>query len=156
MTFTVSNYFQQDFEILINEIRSFIVQLHKFFFDSDEMCDWELAKKELNYMNSQVGALLNRIKTRQEQVSMIRGGTTRSTRITINEEDESWLENPLSASSESSLETKSALDEIHERLTNLEGVIGIEVDKNMFGGLVTGNLKRAKNFSNLAGLLDLS
>lgn len=177
MTFVVSETktYQHDLDKSTNEIRGFIVSLIKFF-AQNKTCDWPMIYQELNNMNSQVDILLEQIKLRQERL-IINRENVRETFSIDDEDTESdygpTLSNPFDftpSSDEGSLpfdveikKNSEVLEEINKRLGNLKGNIGIDVvsNANAAQGLANmigafGNLKRAKNFSNLAGLFDLS
>lgn len=177
MTFIIpeTKSFQQDLDIVNNELRGFIVSLYKFFSESKD-CDWPMIYDELNNMNAQVEILLEQIKVRQERI-MISTRNVRETLSTLEEsesEEYPTMSNPFdftpSTIGSSSLpfndeikKNSEVLNDINNRLKNLKDEIGIDFDTsgslaegfgNMMGKI--GNLKRAKNYSNLAGLFDFS
>jgi hypothetical protein len=176
MTFVLSETsdLQQDLNIVNNEIRGFIISLFRFFSES-KINDGPLVYEELNNMKGQLAILLEQIKVRQERLK-IENENVQDTFLGYEDIDSGWttLSDPfefasssgggsdLQAFTEEIKKNSEVLDEVNNRMANLKGNIGIDISStnsaegfaNVMGEL--GNLRRAKNYSNLAGLFDFS
>lgn len=170
---------KQDSDIVCNQLRSFIVDLLTFFCDNHD-CDWTLAYQQLNEFGLKIATLLNQIRLRRQDLQVSGGargppGNQTYTMFSADfqdqedtsdsNEDDSYF-NPLalSESTEGSSPfdeeieaSKNTLRSIRERLRNLKGHVGIDADSAIEGitsamGTI-GKLRRAKNYSNLQGLI---
>lgn len=167
---------KQDSDIVCNQLRSFIVDLLTFFCDNHD-CDWTLAYQQLNEFGLKISKLLNQIKSRRQDLQVSGGargppGNQTYTKFSTDFEDtfddyvDDSVFNPFSMleSTEGSSPfdeeieaSKDTLRSIRERLRNLKGQIGIDADSAIEGitsamGTI-GKLRRARNYSNLQGLI---
>lgn len=157
---------KQDSDVICNQLRLFIVELVKFFCDN-ESCDWALAYQQMIDIDQKVGALLTQIKWRRKEMqgTFSMPSSNFQGYLDIDSDDDFGSSaNPFSFSDSGSLPfddeieaSRNALLSIRERLTNMRGQLGIDADSaiegiaNIMGTI--GKLRRAKNYSNLHGLL---
>lgn len=166
---------KQDSDVICNQLRLFIVELVTFFCDN-QSCDWALAYQQMIDVDQKVGALLTQIKWRRKDMQVADEAALNGTYsiptsnfqgypdIDSEVDDFGSSSNPFSFSDSGSLPfddeieaSRNALMSIRERLTNLRGQVGIDADSaiegiaNIMGTI--GKLRRAKNYSNLQGLL---
>lgn len=172
----MSDAAKQDSDIVCNQLRSFVVDLLTFFCDNHD-CDWTLAYQQLNEFGLKIATLLNQIKLRRQDLQVSGGaqgppGNQTYTMFSSDFQDTSddyeydssfdpfSMSEPTEGGSpfDEEIETsKNTLRSIRERLANLKGHVGIDVDSAIEGitsamGTI-GKLRRARNYSNLQGLI---